>query len=64
MLGDNVAAALKLAGITPARVSAFLGKPCHCEEHQQRLNMLDLWARRVIIGKVERAEEFLRKIVG
>lgn len=64
MLGDEVHAALKRVGITPERVSRVLGGMCHCEQRIQMLNSLHYWARRVISGKVERAEEYLRRILG
>lgn len=37
-LGDAVAAGLNAVGITKARVTRLLGKPCKCLERQQRLN--------------------------
>lgn len=64
MLGDLVQRALAVAGVTSARVEAWLGKPCGCEERKEKLNQLDLWARRVVGGRVERAREYLEGIVG
>ena len=64
MLGDEVEAALRMVGITPTLVTRVLGRECGCEERKTLLNSLDHWARRVIAGRVERAEEFLRKILG
>lgn len=46
-LGDMVAASLSAVGITPARVSALLGKSCGCKERQAALNAL---GRRLGIG--------------
>lgn len=62
-LGDRVARALEAVGVTKDRVSAWLGDCC-CEERRQKLNQLDLWARRVISGKIGRAREYLERIIG
>lgn len=63
-LGDNVAKALKLVGITEERVAKFLRGPCGCPERRQKLNRLGAWAKRVIVGKTERAKEHLDTILG
>lgn len=39
-LGDRVAAGLAAVGITKARVSRWMGRPCKCTERQRRLNEL------------------------
>lgn len=64
MLGDRIQRALSLLSITGERVEAWLGRPCHCEERRERLNQLDLWARRVASGKIDRAREYLSGIIG
>ena len=46
--GDRVEAALKLVGVTPEKVSAWLGRPCGCAERKNRLNKLGRWAGRVL----------------
>ena len=46
-LGDMVAAGLAAVGITKARVSKAIGKPCGCAKRQERLNEL---GRRLGIG--------------
>ena len=63
-LGDRVSEALSLVGITPDRVSAWVGGPCGCEERREKLNALGGWAARVLAGRVARAEEYLQGIVG
>lgn len=62
-LGDHVANALNLVGITSERVTKWLGRPCGCVERRERLNQLGRWATRVLSGKVERAEEHLEGIL-
>ena len=62
-LGDILATALSSAGVTHERVERWLGKGCGCRERQQKLNILGFWAKRVIMGKVEEAKEFLDKIL-
>lgn len=62
-LGDRVEAALKIVGITKAKVTSWLGFDCGCEENRERLNQLDRWARRVVGGKIDQAKEFLEKIM-
>lgn len=66
-LGDQVAAALKAVGVTPERVSAWIGRPCGCEERQRKLNALGHWARRLLTGryagKAEEAREHLDSLV-
>lgn len=49
--GDNLHAALKIAGITPERIEKFVGINCGCRDRQERLNQLGIWIRRVIRGK-------------
>lgn len=62
-LGDRIAQALAIAGITKDRVSGWLGAPCACEDRQAKLNAIGNWAARVLSGKVERAKEFFDRIV-
>lgn len=50
-LGDQLHEALATFGITPQRVSRFLGVPCDCKFRQARLNALSAWAQRVVAGK-------------
>ena len=38
--GDRIASVLSSVGITEARVSRLLGRPCKCRERQRRLNEL------------------------
>lgn len=63
MLGDRVAQALELVGLTGERVSSWLGAPCNCEGRRQKLNALDGWVRRVLSGKVEKAAEYLGRML-
>lgn len=63
LLGDQVEAALTKVGITKERVSRWLGADCNCEERKQKLNNLHAWAKRVISGKTDKAEEYLDKIM-
>lgn len=39
-LGDVVAAGLEAVGITKARVSRWLGRPCRCRQRQAALNAI------------------------
>lgn len=50
-LGDLIHAGLSRLGLTPQRVSGWLGEECQCKERQKKLNALDRWARRVLSGK-------------
>lgn len=63
MLGDRVAGALDMAGVTHEAVARWLGAECGCKERQDKLNALGAWAERVARGKVERAGEFLRRMM-
>lgn len=63
MLGDAVHELLGSFGVTPERVSRWLGKPCDCEERRAKLNALHAWARRIAAGKVEKAREYLEQIL-
>jgi hypothetical protein len=63
-VGDRVAHALSLIGITDDRVSDFLGFPCGCKERREKLNMLESWARRVLAGKLDSAKEYLSRLIG
>jgi hypothetical protein len=62
-LGDAVADALALIGADEAAVERWLGRPCACHERRAKLNMLGSWARRVLSGKLERAQEFLDQLM-
>lgn len=62
-LGDRVATALLSIGITPDRVSQWVGRPCGCDERKQKLNALDKWARRVLSGQLNKAEQYLNRIM-
>lgn len=50
-LGDVIEAGLTFFGVTKARVSKWLGRPCNCTERQTKLNKLGAWAAAWIGGK-------------
>lgn len=62
-LGDVVHEALSFVGITPERVSAWLGRPCKCLERHEKFNNLSRWAKRVVKGKTEDAKKFLEELI-
>lgn len=64
MLGNVVSDALAKVGVTEERVNRILGRDCGCQRRVQNLNALDAWARRVMVGKVEYAREYLQRILG
>lgn len=61
-LGDIIASALKTIGVDSGKMESWIGAPCGCEERQEKLNSLSLWAKRVMAGKVEMAKEHLQRI--
>lgn len=61
-LGDRVERALSAAGITQDRVKHWVGD-CNCEDRKQRLNRLGEWATRILAGKTENAEHYLKGIM-
>lgn len=61
-LGDFIASALKLVGITPERVSAWLGEECGCEERRAKLNQLDVAARMIVKGRLSQARLYLETL--
>ena len=63
LLGDVIERALIAVRITKSRVSSWLGKPCGCDERREKLNQIHAWAVRVVKGKIEKAEEYLSKIM-
>ncbi len=64
LLGDHVEGALALVGITSDRVEHLLGTDnCGCTERKEKLNQLHRWAKRVIGGKTEKAEQHLESIL-
>lgn len=63
LLGDRVAAALNTIGITSARVETWLGGPCGCDERRRKLNSLHAWTKRVLSGRMERANDYLDDIM-
>ncbi len=62
-LGDAVHEALSFIGITPERVTKWLGRPCLCGKRQEKFNELSRWARRIISGKTEKAKEYLEELI-
>jgi hypothetical protein len=64
LLGDLLESALGTIGVTSARVEAWLGRPCGCDERRERLNALDRWARRFWAGHTENARSYLEQILG
>lgn len=62
-LGDGVESALKMIGVTKERVTAWLGVECGCDERRDKLNQIHAWAIRVVKGKLEKAQEYLDKIL-
>lgn len=63
MLGDSVKDALARVHVTTELVERLVGGPCGCEERQQKLNALDAWARRVLVGKTADAVAYLWRIL-
>ena len=61
-LGDRVAYALSIVGITEDRVTRWIGAPCGCARRREKLNQIDRWARRILRGHVEKAEQYLEEI--
>ncbi len=62
-LGDAVESALSLVGITKERVSSWIGRGCGCKERQEKLNALGSWAMRVLRGRIDKAQEYLDKLM-
>ncbi len=62
MLGDLVAQALATVGITEEWVTRRFGRCC-CRERRDKLNSLDAWARRMLLGRTEDAADHLERIV-
>lgn len=63
LLGDKVEKALAVIGITSEKVSQWLGRPCGCRQRKERLNQLDLWARRILSGKKKDGRKELETII-
>jgi len=68
-LGDLIHAALEQMGVTEERANHLLRivtvgkmKICGCRQRQDQLNALGNWARRVLGGKTEQADEHLQEI--
>lgn len=61
-LGDAIAKALGIIGVTQDRVTYWLGDCC-CQERQDKLNQLGNWASRVISHKLHNAKEYLDAIL-
>jgi len=62
-LGDRIEAALSMVGITSDRVEAWVGAPCGCNERKEKLNQLGFWAKRVLLGKTDRAVDKLEELL-
>lgn len=62
-LGDLIESALSSVGLTHTRVEQWLGRPCGCEERQEKLNALTYWAARIAKGQLHKAHEYLSSIL-
>lgn len=62
-LGDLISSALARVGIDEATVSAWVGRPCGCDERREKLNRLGAWAARIIRGRLDDACRFLSDIM-
>lgn len=63
MLGDSITKALDAVGVTEDRVTQWLGVPCRCAEYREKLNALELWARRVAARKFADAKHWLERML-
>lgn len=64
MLGDVVESALEAVGVTPRSIHRWLGVGCGgCPERKAKLDALGAWAARIVMGRVERAKEYLERIM-
>ena len=52
-LGSRIAKMLKIFGVTPARISKIIGKPCQCPKRREWLDRVDFALRRKLrrLGK-------------
>lgn len=64
MLGDLIENALNLVGVDKALVERWVGGPCGCKERKEKLNALGYWSRRIVRGKLDKAQSYLSKIMG
>ena len=62
-IGDRIGQALSIVGITPNRVTNWLGKPCGCEERKEKLNRLETWVLEFFRGNKETSKEELEEIL-
>lgn len=60
-LGDAIAKALALVGVTEERVNEWIGD-CKCQERRQKLNQLGVWAYRVLSGRTSNAQGYFDAI--
>ncbi len=63
-LGDTVESALTSVGITSEKVEKWLGRPCNCHGRKQKLNQIGNWAKRILKGNTDEAENELDIIIG
>lgn len=62
-LGDRVEQAIKTIGISKEVVEEWLGRPCGCDERQEKLNQLHRWAKRLVQGKTKKAYQYFRNML-
>lgn len=62
-LGDHIHDALAIVGITPDRVTAWLGFDCGCQRWRIRLNRLSTWARRCLRGDNRGTAEQVERLI-
>lgn len=62
-LGDLVEKVVETFGVTPTRVSKWLGKPCSCEERKLKLNQLSILVKKIGKNKLVDLNRYLEDLL-
>ncbi len=63
MISSLLETALAAAGISADRIEWWLGMPCGCRERREKLDAVEAWARRIMGGRIEKAEKYLNDLL-
>jgi hypothetical protein len=62
-MGTLISDTLALVGVTEQSVSAWLGRPCNCDDYRRRLDALGSWAATVARKGPAKAKAWLSALM-
>ena len=63
LVGSAIESALESVGVSKTRVSTWLGVPCNCEEHRDKINRLHQWLAASAKLGIERSKVVIESLL-